>query len=102
MVKKILTNKQLRRAIDMERARIKKIKERDALERQLKNLRSSGRTDVAGRIGRGFVVLSKKAGSAALKQAKLIRERQIEDDARRKKKKKKSNGVFDPIGTLDM
>lgn len=99
VTKKQLTLNQLRRAIAMEKERKRKAMERIRLQMELKQLRSSGRSDVARRIGRGFVILSKKVGSVAMKQAKLIRERQLREE-KTMKKRKKSNlvGMDDMFG----
>jgi len=88
MKKKQISLKQLQRAIAKERVRLNSLSKRENLEKELKQLRRSGRTDFAGRIGRGFVILSKKAGGIAMKQARLIRNRQIEESKMINKKRK--------------
>ena len=97
MVQKTLSISQLRSEIAKERARL--VRERIILQRTLKTLKRGGRTDFAGRIGRGLKILGKKAGSAALKQGRLIRARQIQEAKSIKGKKKGSS--FGPMGPLD-
>lgn len=98
MVKQI-SLKELQRVVARERAKIASLSKRKKLELELKQLRGAGRSDVGGRIKRGFVILSKKAGSAALKQARLIKERQLQQA--KKPKRKMQGGGFDPMGSLD-
>lgn len=76
----------LKRQIARERAKFSKASERIRLERELKQLRRSGRSDVAARIGRGLVILGKKTGKAALKQAQLMRAQQIREAKRTRKR----------------
>jgi len=85
MVKQ-MSLKKLKTEIARERLKVRRLDERARLQKQLKDLRMAGRTDIAGRIGRGFVILGKKAGKATMKQARLIRERQL-DEAKRTKKR---------------
>ncbi len=101
MVQKQISLRELQRAVAIEKTKLRKMQERERLQRELKQLRGAGRTDIAGRIGRGFVILSKKAGSVAMKQARLIRERQIEESKRTKKKGGRSltgrDDIFAPL-----
>lgn len=87
----------LKRQIATERAKFSMASERIRLERELKQLKRSGKTDVAARIGRGFVILSKKTGKvtlklgkkvgkATLKQAQLMRAQQIREAKRTRKR----------------
>ncbi len=101
MAQNKISLKQLQRAVAREKSRIRVFQERGKLERQLKELRASGKTDVVGRIGRGFKVLSKKVGNAAMRQGSLIRERQIQEAKRSKKKRRGMVSGFDPLGSLD-
>lgn len=98
----------LKRQIARERAKFSKASERIKLERELRQLKSSGRSDVAARIGRGFVVLSKKTGKATLKlgkktvkatlkQAQLMRARQIREAKRTRKRGKGGLAGMDNI-----
>ena len=104
MVQKNRSLSVLRRAVARERARVTALQTRRGLERKLRMLKRSGRTDVLGRIGRGFVILSKKVGGATLKQARLIRERQIREakTIRKRGRRTTSDGFFDPIGSLEI
>ena len=91
MVKRQISLKQLQRAVAIERERIRKAQERSRLESELRQLRGSRMDDAKSRIGRGFKILTRKARVAAMKQARLIRERQIQES---KKPKRKGGGVF--------
>ena len=86
MVRRTSSLASIKRQIAIERAKVSKATERTRLESELRQLRRSGRTDVAGRIGRGLVILGKKAGKAALKQAQLIKEQQIREVKRTRKR----------------
>ncbi len=100
MVRRI-SLKQLQREVDKERSKIRSMQKRENLQRELKKLRRAGRTDVAGRIGRGFLVISKKTGKAAVKQARLIRERQIKEAKRTKGRRGTLSGRDDIFAPLD-
>jgi len=89
MVKRI-SLRQLQREVAIERSKARKLEQRQRLEAQLKQLRTSGRSDVPGRIKRGFVILARKAGGAVVKQARLIRQRQIEETKRTNKRRRRS------------
>ncbi len=102
MVQRKISLKQLQRVVARERFKVASLSKREKLERELRMLKRSGRTDIGGRVGRGFVILSKKVGKVALKQAQLIRERQIQEARRTKKKTRgRLTGGFDPLGSLD-
>lgn len=102
--RKQISLKQLQRAIAFERTKLARLSERQRLEKELRDLQSSGRTDVRGRIGRGFVILSKKAGRGIKRQAVLIRERQIQQAKTIKKGRRRTQRrqeSFAPSGALD-
>lgn len=78
-----------------EAARRQKIEfEKIGLEKEIKILQRKPSTSrnirLARRTGRGFKVLAKKIGVAAIRQAKRIKEQQLRDAARIKKVGKKS------------
>ncbi len=74
----------IKRQIAIERSKISRASERTTLERELKELRRGGRTDIAARIGRGALILGKKVGKATLKQAQLIKAEQIREAKERR------------------
>ena len=78
-----------------EAARKQKIEfEKIGLEKEIKILQRKPSTSknirLAQRTGRGFKVLAKKIGGAAIRQAKRIKEQQLRDAARVRKVGKKS------------
>lgn len=91
---------QLQREVAKEQSKIDNMRKRQSLNLKLKQLKSESDTRVATRIGRGFLILSKKAGKATLKQAKLLRERQIAEEKRSSKRKSRtpSPSAFGPPG----
>ncbi len=86
MVRRTPSLASIKRQIAIEKSKVFKATERSRLESELRQLRRSGRTDVAGRIGRGLVIIGKKTGKVVLKQAQLMRERQIREAKRTKKR----------------
>ncbi len=94
MVDKELTTEQLRSMVSAEKAKLASRAERQRLQTELRQLKTSGRADTAGRIGRGFAILRKKAGAAVIKQARAIRERQIVEEKRRKKTRRKGGALI--------
>jgi len=72
MEKKQISLKQLQAAVSKERSKAKTAEERRKLERELKELRAGQSTKILKRLGRGFVVLSKKTGKAAAAGAKVV------------------------------
>jgi len=113
---------QLQKSIAAEKARIKKAQDKDALQieksklkKQLFELRkpkpSPTKLKAMGilkRTGRGLKVIGGKATPIIKKQARLIREQQLRDDAiqrklakRKKPKMKKMKTSSNPFGNLD-
>ena len=72
---------QRNRAINKQRVEFEKV----GLEKEIKVLQRKPSTSrnikLAQRTGRGLKILSRKFGSAALRQAKRIKEQQLRDDA---------------------
>jgi hypothetical protein len=64
MVKKRMTLKQLKMAVAKEKKKSGTISERQKLERQLKELRAGPGSKLIKRVGKGFVILSKKGAKA--------------------------------------
>ncbi len=77
------------KATERQRIQFEKI----GLEKEIKKLkRSPGSVrniELARRTGRGLKILGKRVGSAAIRQAKRIKEQQLRDDAKFKKTGKK-------------
>ena len=120
----MVTIKELQESIDLEKGKLKKAQaltakdiEKSKLQKELFQLRNRKAISGAGkgkrilqRTGRGLKILGKKAAPILKKQAKLIRDQQLRDDAlekraaKRKKKslkKRKSNQGFNIMGDLD-
>ncbi len=99
MVKE-MTLRELQRAVASEKKKANTLQMKRKLALQLRQLKSSGRSDISGRIKRGFVILTKKTGGAIVRQARLIRERQIQQ-SKRPKKKGGLTGRDNVFGPLD-
>lgn len=98
----------LRKEIASEKVKVRRasilskgIDEKKKLKRQLIELQNPRKFIFGRRIGRGFKILAKKTGRGLLKQARLIKERQLKEARESKKSKKKSRGgdfdIFTPI-----
>ncbi len=74
MAIKQISLKELQGAIAREREKAKTFEERRELERELRELRAGQSTKLLKRLGRGFVILTKKTAVAAGKGAKTIQE----------------------------
>ncbi len=88
---------QKKRILDKRAVAVKKQKiefEKIGLEKEIKQLQRSPSTSknirLAKRTGRGFKVLAKKIGGAAIRQAKRIKQQQLRDAAKISKAGKKS------------
>jgi hypothetical protein len=64
MVKKGLSLKELQSLVTREKSKAKTIVERRKLEKELKDLRAGTNTKLLKRLGRGFVILTKKGAKA--------------------------------------
>ncbi len=108
--------KRLRKAIAKEQEKVretsfisKQAGEKKRLERELFVLRNPKKIETASRIKRGFKILATKSFKGLKKQAKLIRDQQLREDALSrkrlkpiKKKKRRERDGFNIFAPLDI